>query len=59
MGLFRRIFKVGESLAEAYGEISDASLGVDEEIDKALDAPSTKEQADSLAELKKKMGISK
>lgn len=46
-----------ESLAEAYGDISEVSLGVDEEIDKALEAPSPTKASDSLAVLKKKMGI--
>ncbi len=46
-----------ESLAEAYQDIADTSLGVDEEINKALDSPSSAKTADSLAELKKKMGI--
>ncbi|MFQ5822593.1 MAG: PspA/IM30 family protein [bacterium] len=48
-----------ESLAEAYGELSEVSLGVDEEIDKALEAPSSAKTADSLAAMKKKMGIDK
>jgi phage shock protein A len=48
-----------ESLAQAYGDITDASLGVDEEIDKALESASTSKAADSLADLKKKMGIEK
>jgi phage shock protein A len=48
-----------ESLAQAYGDITDASLGVDEEIDKALESASTSKAADSLAELKKKMRIEK
>jgi phage shock protein A len=46
-----------ESLAEAYGEISDVGMDVDEEIEKALQAPSSTKVSDSLAELKKKMGI--
>lgn len=45
-----------ESLAEAYGEISDVP-DLDEEIDKVLEAPSAAKAADSLADLKKKMGI--
>ncbi len=48
-----------ESLAEAYGDISDASLGIDEEIDKVLQEPSSAKASDSLAELKKKMGLEK
>ncbi len=46
-----------ESLAEAYGEISEASLGLDEEIDRVLESPASAKASDSLAELKKKMGI--
>ena len=46
-----------ESLAEAYGEMTDASTTVDDEINKAIAAPSSSETSDSLAELKKKMGI--
>jgi phage shock protein A len=46
-----------ESLAEAYGELSDTNASVDEEIDKALEAPSSAKTSDSLADLKKKMGI--
>jgi phage shock protein A len=46
-----------ESLAEAYGEISESTMGLDEEIDRVLEAPSSAKAADSLAELKKKMGI--
>ena len=43
-----------ESLAEAYGDV--ANIGnVDDEIDKALEAPSS--SSDSLAALKAKMGI--
>lgn len=45
-----------ESLAEAYGEVG-AVPDIDEEIDKALEAPAEVKAADSLAELKKKMGI--
>jgi phage shock protein A len=48
-----------ESLAQAYGDMSQATLGVDEEIEKALEEPATTKAADSLAELKKKMGIEK
>ena len=46
-----------ESLAQAYGEIADTSGGVDDEIEKALAEPSSAQTSDSLAELKKKMGI--
>ncbi len=46
-----------ESLAEAYGEMTDASVTLDQEIDKTLAAPSSAATSDSLAALKKKMGI--
>ena len=46
-----------ESLAEAYGEMTDASVTLDEEINRTLAAPSATETSDSLAEMKKKMGI--
>jgi phage shock protein A len=46
-----------ESLAEAYGDISEVNLGIDDEIDRALDAPSSAKTSDDLAALKKKMGI--
>jgi len=46
-----------ESLAEAYGDISNANLGVDDEIEKALAAPASAQSSDSLAALKSKMGI--
>ncbi len=46
-----------ESLAEAYQDIADTSLGVDEEINKALDSPSASQSSQSLADLKKKMGM--
>ena len=46
-----------ESLAEAYGEMTDGSVTLDEEINKTLAAPSSAQTSDSLAELKKKMGI--
>ncbi len=45
-----------EALAESYGEIANESKSVDDEIDKALDSDAQK-SSDSLAELKKKMGI--
>jgi len=46
-----------ESLAEAYGEVAEVGAGVDEEIEKALQSPASVKAADSLATLKKKMGI--
>ncbi len=46
-----------EALAEAYGDISEVNLGVDEEIDRALQEPSATKSSDDLAALKKKMGI--
>lgn len=45
-----------ESLAQAYGELTEVSLSVEQEIDKAL-APPPSDQSDALAALKKKMGI--
>ena len=46
-----------ESLAEAYDELADIGGSIDEDLDKALAAPSSSAAADSLAALKKKMGI--
>ncbi|MDY6935210.1 MAG: PspA/IM30 family protein [Spirochaetota bacterium] len=46
-----------ESLAEAYKDIADASLGIDEEINKAIETSSSAKATHSLSELKKKMGI--
>ncbi len=46
-----------EALAEAYGDIADTSASVDDEIEKALSEPAPSAAADSLAALKKKMGI--
>ena len=46
-----------ETLAEAYGELGDVGGNIDEEIDKVLASPSADKAKDSLAELKKKMGI--
>ena len=46
-----------ESLAQAYGELSDVGGTTDEDIDKALALPSSTASSDSLAELKKKMGM--
>jgi phage shock protein A len=48
-----------ESLAEAYGDLAEIGGNVDEEIDKVLDTPAKAKASDSLAELKKKMGIEK
>ena len=48
-----------ESLAEAYGDMVAIGSGVDTEIEKALATPPTAGGSDSLAELKKKMGIEK
>ena len=46
-----------ESLAEAYQDIAESSTSIDDEIDKALEKPSSAKTSESLAELKKKMGI--
>ena len=46
-----------ESLAKAYGEISEVGEGVDGEIDRALESPSAAATSDSLAALKAKMGL--
>lgn len=46
-----------ESLAQAYGELNTAPKSTDAEIDRALAAPAADAQ-DSLADLKKRMGIS-
>ena len=46
-----------ESLAEAYDQLADVGGTIDEDIDRALSGPSPSAGADSLAELKKKMGI--
>ena len=46
-----------ESLAEAYDQLADVGGTIDEDIDRALAGPSPSAGADSLAELKKKMGI--
>ncbi len=46
-----------ESLAEAYGQISDSTASTDEKINKALEGASSTEASDSLLELKKKMGM--
>jgi phage shock protein A len=46
-----------ESLAEAYDQLADIGGTIDDDIDKALEAPSSSAASDSLAELKKKMGM--
>ena len=47
-----------EALSQAYGEMADSGRSIDDEIDKALVSSSPSKAADSLAELKSKMGIS-
>ncbi len=47
-----------ESLAEAYGKIAENATSLDDQIEKALKAPSTSgAPSDSLLELKRKMGM--
>lgn len=46
-----------EALAEAYGDISQESKSVDDEIDKVLEDEPVAKAADSLAELKAKMKL--
>ncbi len=46
-----------ESLAEAYDALVDVGGTIDDDIDRALAVPSSSAGADSLAELKKRMGI--
>ena len=46
-----------ESLAEAYDQLADVGGAIDEDIDRALSAPSPAAGTDALAALKKKMGI--
>ena len=46
-----------EALAEAYGDMANASTSVDDEIDRALAGGSTVKADDSLAQLKVKMGL--
>ena len=46
-----------ESLAHAYGDIIDESKGLDEEIDGLLESGTSSSASDSLAEMKKKLGI--
>ena len=48
-----------EALAEAYGDMADASRSVDDEIDQALAGASSASAEDSLAALKAKMGLQK
>ena len=45
-----------EALAESYGEMAHESRSLDEEIDNAL-GDDAAAKSDSLAELKKKMGM--
>ena len=46
-----------ETLAEAYGELTDGTASVDDEIAAALGEPADTQASDSLAALKAKMGI--
>ena len=46
-----------EALAEAYGDMADASTSVDDEINRALAGSSSSKADDSLAQLKAKMGL--
>ncbi len=46
-----------ETLAQAYGELADSGESIDQQIDDALALPEAAAGADSLAELKAKMGI--
>lgn len=46
-----------EALAQAYGEMADASVSVDDEINKVLAGNSSAKAEDSLAALKAKMGM--
>jgi phage shock protein A len=48
-----------EALAEAYGEMGDATASVDDEINKALAESKGAEVDDSLAQLKARMGREK
>jgi phage shock protein A len=48
-----------EALAQAYGDMADASRSVDDEIDKALAGTTAPKAEDSLAALKAKMGLQK
>ncbi|WP_025741063.1 PspA/IM30 family protein [Aquimarina pacifica] len=47
-----------EALAEAYGDIANASKSIDEELDKAVDITETTAE-DDLAKLKEQLGIKK
>lgn len=47
-----------EALAESYGEMADANITVDEEINKALGPSSSSSSSASLLELKAKLGLS-
>lgn len=46
-----------ESLATAYGELAESATSLDDEIDKALEAAPSPAVSDSLAEMKKRLGI--
>jgi phage shock protein A len=46
-----------ESLAEAYADVIEVGAEVDAEIEKALQAKGPEKTSDSLADLKKKMGM--
>ena len=46
-----------EALAEAYGDISEDGASLDEEIERAIGTPAASAATQSLADLKKKMGI--
>ena len=46
-----------EALAESYGEIAAVETSVDTEIDNILGGDTSAPASDSLAEMKKKMGI--
>ena len=46
-----------ESLAEAYAAVSEVGMDMDAEIENALQAEASEKTSDSLADLKKKMGI--
>ena len=45
-----------EALAEAYGDIANASKSIDEELDKAVDVTEANAE-DDLAKLKAKLGM--
>jgi len=47
-----------ESLAQAYGEVAGSESSVDSEIDAALNSQGSASAANSLSELKKRMGLS-